>query len=65
MVKLCGCKQAKSVPGLVKGVGLCQKHYNMLMFGNSEECRIARGYMCAVYMSAAEWTQHKILNRAT
>lgn len=62
MIKLCGCK-AKSIPGLIHSVGLCQKHYNMLMFGNSEECRIARGYMQVIYMSQSEYKQYKILNR--
>ena len=62
MIKLCGCK-SKSIPGLIRSVGLCQKHYNMLMFGNSEERGIARGYMWAIEMSPAEYDQHKILNR--
>lgn len=62
MIKLCGCK-AKSIAGLIHSVGLCQKHYNMLMFGNGEERRIARGYMQAIYMSQSEYKQYKILNR--
>lgn len=33
MAKLCQCG-AKSVPGLVSGVALCQRHYNALMFGD-------------------------------
>ena len=32
-VKMCPCGQ-KSIPGLVKGIALCQKHYNALMFGS-------------------------------
>ena len=32
-VKVCPCGQ-KSIPGLVKGIALCQKHYNALMFGS-------------------------------
>ena len=33
MAKLCQCG-AKSVPGLVSSVALCQRHYNALMFGD-------------------------------
>ena len=32
-VKMCPCGQ-RSVSGLVKGIALCQKHYNALMFGS-------------------------------
>ena len=32
-VKMCPCGQ-RSIPGLVKGIALCQKHYNALMFGS-------------------------------
>lgn len=63
MIKLCGCKCAKSIPGLVHDVGLCQQHYNMLMFGTPEESRIARQYMEAVYVTAEQWKQHKLLNK--
>lgn len=35
-VKMCPCGQ-RSVPGLVKGVALCQKHYNALMFGSGDD----------------------------
>lgn len=34
-VKMCPCGQ-RSVPGLVKGVALCQKHYDALMFGSGD-----------------------------
>ena len=41
-VKMCPCGQ-KSIPGLVKGIALCQKHYNALMFGSGvyhDEARV-------------------------
>lgn len=62
-MKICGCGQAKSVPGLISSVGLCQKHFDMLFYGTGEERRLARGYMQAVNMTAAAWKQHKILNK--
>ena len=40
-VKMCPCGQ-RSIPGLVKGIALCQKHYNDLMFGSGEEYKEAR-----------------------
>ena len=40
-VKLCPCGQ-RSVPGLVKGIALCQKHYNALMFGSGDDHNEAR-----------------------
>ena len=40
-VKMCPCGQ-KSIPGLVKGIALCQKHYNALMFGSGVDHDEAR-----------------------
>ena len=40
-VKMCPCGQ-RSVPGLVKGIALCQKHYNALMFGSGDDHNEAR-----------------------
>ena len=40
-VKMCPCGQ-RSIPGLVKGVALCQKHYSDLMFGSGEDHKEAR-----------------------
>lgn len=40
-VKMCPCGQ-RSIPGLVKGIALCQKHYNALMFGSGESHSEAR-----------------------
>lgn len=40
-VKMCPCGQ-RSVPGLVKSIALCQKHYNALMFGSGEDYNEAR-----------------------
>lgn len=40
-VKRCPCGQ-KSIPGLVKGIALCQKHYNALMFGSGVDHDEAR-----------------------
>lgn len=34
--KVCPCG-VKSVPGLICGVALCQKHYNALMFGTGQD----------------------------
>lgn len=33
--KVCQHCDKKSIPGLVKGVGLCQYHYNKQMFGET------------------------------
>lgn len=33
MIKKCVVCGNKSIPGLKKGIGLCQEHYNNLMFG--------------------------------
>lgn len=33
--KVCPCG-APSVPGLIPGVALCQRHYNALMFGTGQ-----------------------------
>jgi hypothetical protein len=62
MVKLCGCKLAKSIPGLIHSVGLCQQHYNQLMFGAANERQQASGYMQAVYCTSQQWKQEKLLN---
>lgn len=35
MKKICPCG-AKSVPGLLRSIALCQKHYNGLMFAAAE-----------------------------
>ena len=35
-VKMCPCGK-RSVPGLVKGIALCQKHYDALMFGSGDD----------------------------
>ena len=48
-VKMCPCGQ-RSVPGLVKGIALCQKHYNALMFGSGESHSEAR----AIYYKQLE-----------
>ena len=48
-VKMCPCGQ-RSVPGLVKGIALCQKHYNALMFGSGESYSEAR----AIYYKQLE-----------
>ena len=40
-VKMCPCGQS-SIPGLVKGVALCQKHYSDLMFGSGDDHKKAR-----------------------
>lgn len=34
--KVCPCG-VKSVPGLIRGIALCQKHYNALMFGAGQD----------------------------
>ena len=36
MKKMCPCG-CKSVPGLIRWVALCQKHYNGLMFKSGSE----------------------------
>lgn len=64
-IKLCGCLQARSVPGLVHSIGLCQKHYNGLVYGPDEARKEARRYMYAVHMPKALWEQHKLLNKIT
>ena len=61
MIKLCGCKRAKSLPGLIADVGLCLEHYNMLMYGNFAERKAANAYKQAVYCTAAQWAQEKLL----
>ena len=48
-VKMCPCG-LRSVPGLVKGIALCQKHYNALMFGSGESHNEAR----AIYSKQLE-----------
>ena len=48
-VKMCPCGQ-RSIPGLVKGIALCQKHYNALMFGSGEDHNEA----CAIYNEQLE-----------
>ena len=48
-VKMCPCGQ-RSIPGLVKGIALCQKHYNALMFGSGESHNEAR----AIYSKQLE-----------
>lgn len=48
-VKMCPCGQ-RSVPGLVKGIALCQKHYNDLMFGSGKCHKEAR----AIYYKQLE-----------
>lgn len=35
-MKLCPCGK-KSIPGLIKTIGLCQEHYNNLMFDTGEK----------------------------
>ena len=35
-VKMCPCGK-RSVPGLIKGIALCQKHYAALMFGSGDD----------------------------
>ena len=48
-VKMCPCGQ-KSIPGLVRGIALCQKHYNALMFGSGADHDEAR----AIYRKQLE-----------
>ena len=47
--KMCPCGE-RSVPGLVKGIALCQKYYNDLMFGSGESHSEAR----AIYYKQLE-----------
>ena len=44
--KICPCGE-KSLPGLITGVALCQKHYNGLMFGSGKEHQEALNMLAA------------------
>jgi hypothetical protein len=54
-MKICGCKKAKSAPGLGKDFGPCEKHYRMYHYGSEEERTIASRYTYPVRMSRDEW----------